>query len=266
MWPPRYNRIFENTDADGQYYTRDEIARAVIDWADVDTTRFEPPPATASGTEDYRYDADRDPYLAHNHFYDSLEEVNLVRGVGDEWWGSFGEMLTVYGGCKVNVAAIPPENWPLMAAILRGTVKDDHKTDPAMLDDVLLAQMSQQVMGMSKMLGGFQNVQQFTQMISDPAKAISSMAGVDVSAMLGAATGGQKPPGLPLDPNKVNNIVYVGPRRMYRLDAVGTVKRTEQKKIEVHIRAVWDTAHFNQNTTSIELEDAKGTWVYWRQD
>ena len=38
------------------------------------------------------------------------------------------------------------------------------------------------------------------------------------------------------------------------------------KKIEVHIRGIWDSEHVNQNTTSGDPNDLKGTWVYWRQD
>ncbi len=55
-------------------------------------------------------------------------------------------------------------------------------------------------------------------------------------------------------------------RRIYRLDAVGTIQRTKDKKIEVHIRGIWDSEHVNQNTTSADPNDLKGTWVYWRQD
>ena len=46
----------------------------------------------------------------------------------------------------------------------------------------------------------------------------------------------------------------------------GTVTRNASKKIEVRIRAVWDGEHFNQNITTGEPEDLRGTWVYWRQD
>jgi hypothetical protein len=53
---------------------------------------------------------------------------------------------------------------------------------------------------------------------------------------------------------------------MYRLDAVGTIERTREKKIQIHILGIWDTEHVNQNTTSADPNDIKGTWVYWRQD
>jgi general secretion pathway protein K len=269
MWPPRYNRMFETADSEGQYFSRDDVARAILDWADVDENRFEPPPATSStNAEDYRYDTGKDPYKAKNMYYDTIEELNLVRGVGDDWWGSFGDMLTVYGGCRINIAAVRPENWPLVAAIIRATVKDDHKNDPMLLDDIKLAALSQQIMGLSQMMGGFASVQQFIQLITDPANALTSM--------LGSATGQQQQPppqantsgivGVPLDPGKVGNVITAGPRRTYRLDATGTIQRTKEKSITVHIRGVWDSAHFNQNTTSADFNDRQGTWVYWRMD
>jgi general secretion pathway protein K len=257
FWPPRYNRIFENADRNGQFSTRDDVARAIVDWADIDESRYDPT-GNASGAEDYRYDAGKDAYKAHNHFFDTLEEMNLVRGVNDNLWGSFGEMLTVYGGCKVNLGAIKPEQWPLLAAILRATVKDDQKLNPVLLDDVLLAALSQQVLSMAQLTGGIQSVQQFTQLVSNPAAAFG--------ASPQQSSGNQQITGLPLDPAKVNNVVTVNPRRIWRLDSTGTITRPGDKKIDVHIRAIWDTQHFNQNSTSGDPNDRQGTWVYWRED
>ncbi len=288
FWPPRYSpplgRVFDAQDAEGQYNSRDDVARAIVDWADVDEMRFEPQITTApngttsantssggGGSENYNYDGGRDPYRAHNYFYDTIEEINLVRGVGDEFWGSFGDMFTVYGGCKVNVGAMQPEHWPLMAAILRATVKSDHATDPVLLDDTLLAGLAQQVMAMAKMTGGFQSVQQFVQLISDPANAMASMLNGQ-NGSSGSSSGSSSASqnsgltGVPLDQAKVGNVITIGPRRIYRLDATGTIQRTKEKKIQVHIRGIWDSAHFNQNTTSGDMNDRQGTWVYWRED
>jgi general secretion pathway protein K len=264
FWPPRYNRLFEAADTDGQYWSRDDTARAIVDWADVDENRFDPKNPSTSA-EDYRYDATKDPYKAHNMYFDTLEELTMVRGISDEVWGSFGEMFTVYGGCKINLAAVRPENWPLVAALIRATAKDDHVNDAVLMDDVLLAGLAQQIIGMAQMTGGVQSVDQFVNLISDPAAAIKNMMGLDDK-------NAPPPPvpngvvGVPIDKNKMNNVATVGPRRIYRLDATGTIARTQDKKIEVHIRAVWDSLHFNQNTTSQDPNDGRGTWVYWRVD
>lgn len=261
FWPPRYNRIFEGVDADGQYATRDDVARAIIDWADSDTSRYEPM-GPGGGAEDYRYDIGKDPYRAHDHYYDTIEELNLVRGVGDEFWGSFGEMLTVYGGCKVNLSAIQQEHWPLMAAILRATVKDDQRSNQMLADDVQMAGWAQSVLGLIKMpmMGTAMDIDQFAKLAQNPMSVIPGMTG----AAPQSASQGQM--GLPLDVNKLKNVAVAGnPRRFWRIDSTGTVTRGG-KTIEVHIRAVWDQQHININSTSGDPNDRIGTWLYWRQD
>ena len=283
FWPPRYNRLFESPDADGQVSTREDLARAMIDWADVDETRFEPaingkPASSNGGGEDYRYDASRDPYRAHNNYFDSLEELHLVRGMSDQIYGSFAELFTTYGSCKVNLGALRPESWPLVAAIIRGTVKDEQKTNPLLLDEVLLAALAQRAISQAQLLGGFQSIQDFIKIIGDPNQTIDStptgiaalLGGADKSTTSSSSSNSSSTKtgvtGIALDPAKVTQVVTTGPRRVYRLDAIGLVERTRERKVQVHIRAVWDTTHFNQNTTSADVNDRQGTWVYYRMD
>ncbi len=278
MFSPRYNRLFDNPDADGQYATRDEVARAIIDWSDIDETKFDP--LNSSGnSEDYHYDALRDSYKAHNNYFDTLEELQLVRGVGDDWWGSFGEMLTVYGGCKVNLNAVKPDHWPIVAAVLRASVAQKDLSNPALLDDVTMAALSQQIMAQAQMMGGLSSPDQLNTATQKGGQLPLPANGGPLAALLGA-NGGQPPDtsslfppipglqggGISLDPNTLKMLTRVGPREVYRLDSTGTIQRAGSKKIEVHIRAIFDTKHFNQNTTSIDVNDRQGTWVYWRMD
>jgi general secretion pathway protein K len=275
FWPPRYNRLFEEADADGQYSTRDDVARAILDWADIDENRFEPPipgkgTPQSGGAENYRYDAGKDPYKAHNNFFDTLDEVHMVRGFGEEVYGSFAELLTVYGSCKVNLGELKPESWPLVAAIIRSTVKDSQKNNPILADELLLAGLAQRSISQAQYFGGFSSVNDFIKIVANPSDQVSA---IDPSVT------GQKPPtppeppkpgdkgtGIELDPAKVNKVATLGARRTYRLDAVGQVERTKERRVQVHIRAVWDTTHFNQNTTSGDANDRQGTWVYFRLD
>lgn len=276
FWPPRYDnppwRIWGYPDEDGQISNRDETARAIIDWTDLDEQQFQPqitlpggatPSASSSGAENYRYDAGRDPYKARNNYYDTLEELNLVRGVGDSFWGTYGELLTVYGGCKVNIGAVPPEKWPIMAAIIRYAAKDPN--NQMLLDDVQVAAIAQRILGLMQMTGGalVKDVDTLIKFINDPEAAMKDMMGGGSSSSTPSGNGLL---GIQLDPARAKQVMTMGPRRIYRLDAVGTIQRTETKKIEVHIRGIWDTQHVNQNTTSVDRNDLYGTWVYWRQD
>ena len=94
MYSRRFDRLFSEADATGQFATRPEVARAIIDWADADDQLFSP--EGSAGAEDYRYDARADRYRAHDNTYDSIEEVKMVRGVSDGFMEAFAPHLTVY--------------------------------------------------------------------------------------------------------------------------------------------------------------------------
>lgn len=120
--PSPYDPLFEQRDADGQYTSRLDVVSALIDWWDYDTERttFDPGASTttSSGAEDDVYRLFDDPYSARNAPLDSLEELRLVRGVGDDFWATFIEpdpedptsrMVTIYGSGAVNPNAARPE-------------------------------------------------------------------------------------------------------------------------------------------------------------
>lgn len=281
FWPPRYDqppwKVFGWPDADGQVAMRDDTVRAIIDWTDVDITSFVPTGTLPggqqvsgqSGGSEPNYDGLRDPYRAHDMYFDTLEEVNLVRGVGDALWTSFGELFTVYGGCKVNIGAVPQDKWMILAAIIRYAAKDPQ--NPLLLDDTQVAALAQRILGLMQMTGGMmvKDVNTLVNMINNPAQTIENMLTGNGSSGSGSSSSSSSTSGLQgiqIDSTKANQVMMMGPRRMYRLDAVGTIQRTAEKKIEVHIRGVWDAEHVNQNTTSTDPNDLKGTWVYWRQD
>jgi general secretion pathway protein K len=117
-----YDPLFANRDRDGQFTSRLDAVGAIIDWWDYDTDRtvFDPGRAevTTSGTEDDIYRRLDDPYEPKNAPFDSLEELRLVRGVGDDFWATFVEprpgdpqarIVTIYGSGSVNPNEAPPE-------------------------------------------------------------------------------------------------------------------------------------------------------------
>ena len=116
-----YDPLFEQEDADGQFTTRLDVVAAIIDWWDLDQQRtiYDPGAGTiaSSGSEDDSYSQLRDPYRVKNAPYDSLEELRLIRGVGDDFWVNFVESdptdprtrkLTVYASGRVNPNEAPP--------------------------------------------------------------------------------------------------------------------------------------------------------------
>ncbi|GAB4198261.1 MAG: hypothetical protein OHK0013_07180 [Sandaracinaceae bacterium] len=139
--PSPFDPLFEQLDADGQMSTRQDIVSALIDWWDYDTerTNFDPGAAgvTVGGAEDDVYQRFDEPYRAKNAPFDSLEEIRLVRGVGDDFWATFIEedrerpedrLVTIYGSGSVNPNEAPPQ--VLLARVCSVLVDQSLCTDP----------------------------------------------------------------------------------------------------------------------------------------
>ncbi len=120
--PSPYDVLFERPDPDGLVTTRQDVVSAIIDWWDPDSQRtfFDPGrnEVSSSGSEDDVYATFDDPYHIKNAPLDSVEELRLVRGIGDDFWATFIEpdpddpasrTVTVYASGKVNVNESPPQ-------------------------------------------------------------------------------------------------------------------------------------------------------------
>jgi general secretion pathway protein K len=92
------------------------VCGAIIDWADSDEDMNACDPRTAAptsrGTEDISYQLLKKPYFRKNAAYDSLDELHLIRGVGDDFWATLVDpepsnpkkrVITVWGQGSVNV-------------------------------------------------------------------------------------------------------------------------------------------------------------------
>lgn len=115
--PQQYSTIFEQRDATGNFHDRVTICSAIIDWADVDELQFncdltQMSAAQNAGVEDAWYRLLKKPYERKNAPYDSLEELHMVRGIGEDFWSTFVDpdptnpkkrVITVWGTGAVNV-------------------------------------------------------------------------------------------------------------------------------------------------------------------
>jgi len=139
--PPQYNPLFEQPDADDQHSDRQAICGAIIDWADSDED-LEPCDPTAQGpvsggVEDNYYQGLGLPYFRKNAAYDSLEELRLVRGMGDDFWATFVDpdprdpkkrIMTVWGQGKINVNTANAQT--LLALVCAGAPTAEMCLDP----------------------------------------------------------------------------------------------------------------------------------------
>jgi len=119
---PQHDALFSNRDADGQFSDRQAICGAIIDWTDPDQEAYVCDPHSGSaqqaGAEDSFYQLLKKPYPRKNSAFDSLAELHLVRGVGEDFWATFVDpdpqkpekrVMTVWGQGKVNVNTANPQ-------------------------------------------------------------------------------------------------------------------------------------------------------------
>lgn len=122
MTGTQYDPLFQNRDRDDQFSDRVAICSAVVDWADPDQEGYGCDPhsgmANTAGAEDSFYSLLKPQYQRKNAAYDSLEELRLVRGVGDDFWTTFIEpdpdkpdkrVVTVWGQGAINVNTANPQ-------------------------------------------------------------------------------------------------------------------------------------------------------------
>jgi len=109
FYPARYDFLFEEEDSSGQRSDRFETVAAMRDWIDRDQNETDakaPPERFArdvGGAEDAHYDHFEVPYKAKNAYFDSLQELHLLRGFDDEVYEIFAPALTIYSEGKVNI-------------------------------------------------------------------------------------------------------------------------------------------------------------------
>jgi general secretion pathway protein K len=269
----RFDRLFSESDSNGQFATRTDVARAIIDWSDTDEQGFSPDGVSATG-EDYRYDDRADKYRAHNDPFDTIEELKLVRGVTDGFMEAFQPYLTVYplpgqtGGsgasaagaaCKVNLSAITNKNGgdctPLLMGVLRAAAMPDltkPPTDVNVLDDTRLYPVASVLCDRAS-ASGFDSLGTITQMLQNPTQAV--LPDDPRYKVL------QSLP--PINVGNLGDVATVGPPRIYRIVATG-----EAGKVKKKITAIVDTQGVLSHplTLNATAEQAAGILRFWREE
>ncbi|HSZ83253.1 MAG TPA: hypothetical protein VLA14_13280 [Polyangia bacterium] len=263
MYSRRFDRLFSDADSNGQFATRTDVARAIIDWADQDEQMYSPE-GTSGSTEDYRYDDRTDRYRAHNDSYDTVEEVKMVRGVTDGFMEAFEPYLTVYASdqqCRLNMSALTNKGGgdctPLLMGVLRAAAMPDPTkppTDPSILDDTRLYPIATVLCDRAS-AGGFDSMGTITQIMANPAIAVGPD---DPRYKILQAT-----PPINLAAGDLNKVAFTGSPRVYRIVAVG-----EAGKVKKKITAIVDSAGFLSSPLTLNpaSEKAAGVLRYWREE
>lgn len=258
--PTAYDRLFEERDGDGQFTDRQILVSAIMDYVDRDQALY----GQNGQPEDYGYESFKEPYHAKDNYIDSVEELQLVRGMDDRKWAIFGSAFTAYGGCKINISAANDVN--VIAAVIFQAAKD--ATDPVVNDPLRLWALAARV-AQARLLGiTFTDLASFSDYVKSPDGAIAEMLGqladqnpslvTDQTAEL-AIPGMPVVEGVDLDTAKLAQVARAGGRRTYRITANAKVGLVEKK-----IVGVWDSDTQNQNVRDPAY--AKGSWVYWREE
>lgn len=145
----QYDSLFSERDRRGNFHTRQQICSAIIDWID---SNADAAPCDVSGqnihagSEDSYYQMLDRPYERKNAAFDSLEELHLVRGVGDDFWATFldpdpyrpeARVVTVWGQGKINVNTANPQTVLSLVAAY-STPESPLLTDPEVQTRLLM--------------------------------------------------------------------------------------------------------------------------------
>ena len=264
MLPSLYDPYFEEEKADGQFYTRSDILRAMADYIDDDVYAFDLVRlrSSTSRPETYRYTQLFDPYRERNARLDSVDELQLVQGIDDDWMAAFGHELTVYGGCKVNLNFASAEQ---IALVLRHAVsaEDKYKTEG---ENFLLKTMPlANYIIESREFSLFKDLGAFKDLVAQPDQFMSplSMLGGDAEqdqnlpripeGMEVRENGGQREDGTRF--GGLKDVSTVAPEHIYRIEVT-----TEVGAVKKRLVAVYDMKY--QRSQS----QGQGAWLYLREE
>jgi hypothetical protein len=155
----RYDFLFEDRDSYGQRTDRAELVANIYDWMDDNEDATDPRAEqndwgrSGGGAEESLYT----PYgkvRPKDAYFDSQQELALVRGMTDAHMTAFGPSISIYGeGNKVNILSAPLESMEALVRICALSL-----TDPLLYQPQWMAETMQtwnQSKQMGPLLGGF---------------------------------------------------------------------------------------------------------------
>jgi general secretion pathway protein K len=249
MSPLQYDEMFERKAGTDEYASREDIVCEVIDWADPDEDLCD-----LSGGEDATYyDTTDAPYLRKNAPYDSLEELHLLHGVGDDFWSAFVDpdptdperrVMTVWGKGRVNVNTASSQTLLAEACYLAsGESGVSPCGDIATLGN--LVQIIQGVLFLRQLMP-FGNASDFVAAIENPQEALFGLVAV---------------PGLPLPNKKRARQVLTTRSTVFSIYAEGTVGNARRR-----IHTVVDMEGLDVLDPTKSVSASGGKVLYWRME
>jgi general secretion pathway protein K len=247
MSPPQYDEMFDRNAGSDKFFGREEIVCELIDFADPDEDLCD-----LSGSEDASYYGTEDaPSLRKNAPYDSLEELHLVKGIGDDAWAAFVDpdptdpdrrVMTVWGKGRVNVNTASSQTLLAETCYL---ASDDSGVSPCadLASMVNLAQIIQGVMLIRSFMP-FGNVSDFVKAIENPQEALFLPL-----------------PGVPLANKKNARRVLTTQSTVFSIYSEGTVGNARKR-----IHAVVDMEGLDMLDPTKSVSASGGKILYWRME
>ncbi len=182
----------------------------------------------------------------------------------DDTFATFGDVLTVYGSCKLNLAAM--NDLPLLGkvaavrAMLSAAIKNP--SDPGLAEPnatMLSVEAAKELDFRGSSFSPLTDPNQLAQMFKDPMKQMTHLA-----------LSSSPPPniiGVDVDPQRLSQMLaspqnQQTSRRIYRIEAKADVGAARHK-----ITAIWDSRKIKQFTANPDKPgDAVGNWIYFREE
>jgi general secretion pathway protein K len=249
--PVQYDALFERSAGDDKFFDRTAILCEVLDFADPDEDLCD-----GSGGEDGTYyDNDEAPYLRKNAPFDSLEELHLVKGIGDDFWSAFVDpdptdperrVMTVWGKGRINVNTASAQALSMLVLALSSDESGlSPYADPATYYTTV-APLLQSILMMREFMP-FSGSGEFIKALEDPS-----------SSTLGLLYQG---PGLVLPNKKEARKLLTTQSTVFSIYSEGTVGNAKKR-----IHAVIDMEGLDVLDPSKSVTASGGKILYWRMD